>query len=223
MNLKRIKEVILSLNPKTIYFNFKYFPFRVAIQLPVFVAFRTYLFKTGGEIHIHGPVHPGMIRIGYGEVGIFDNKKNRVIWELQGQLHFHGTAIIKFGSKISVGPDAELHIGDGFRISPKSAIVCLKKITFGSNVRISWETFVIDSDFHKIINLEGDVLNHPKEITIGNNVWIGMRATIMKGTCISDHVVIGAGSFINKKIDGSYQIIAGHPARVVKENVTWQA
>jgi serine acetyltransferase len=40
---------------------------------------------------------------------------------------------------------------------------------------------------------------------------------------IWDNVVIGAGSFINKKIDGSFQIVAGHPARIVKQKVTWQA
>jgi acetyltransferase-like isoleucine patch superfamily enzyme len=223
MNIKRIREVLFSINPKTIYFNFKYFPFRQAIRFPVLVAFRTYLFKTGGEIVLHAPLHTGMIRIGFGEVGIFDNKRKRVIWEMQGKLHFYGSALIKFGSKISVGPDAELHLGDGFRLSPKSTVVCLKKISFGNNVRISWESFIIDGDFHKIKNLEGEVLNHPAEIRIGNNVWIGMKTTIMKGTEVGDNVIIGAGSFVNKKIDGSFQIIAGHPARVVKQNVTWEA
>jgi hypothetical protein len=74
MNIIRIKEVFLSINSKTLYFNFKYFPFRQVIHFPVFVASRTYLFKTQGEITIHGPIHSGMIRIGYGEVGVFDNK-----------------------------------------------------------------------------------------------------------------------------------------------------
>lgn len=223
MNIRKIQEILFAMNPKTFYFNFKYFPFRQAIKLPVFVSIRTYLYNPGGEIVLHAPIRTGMIRIGFGEVGIFDNTRKRVMWEVLGKVHFYGTALIKFGSRISVGPGAELHLGDGFRLSPISTIVCLKKISFGNNVRISWETFIIDGDFHKIKNLEGEVLNHPKEITIGNNVWIGMKATIMKGTTIGDNVVIGAGSFVNKKIDGSFQIIAGHPARVVKQNVTWEA
>lgn len=49
-------------------------------------------------------------------------------------------------------------------------------------------------------------------IQIGNNVFIGMRALILKGVTIGDNVVIGAGSVVTKKIP-SNSVYAGIPAR----------
>ncbi len=209
-------------NHKSIYFNFKYLPFRQAIRFPLFVSFRTKLIATQGSIRINGPLRTGMIRIGFGEVGIFDKKYNRVIWEVKGDIIFEGRALFKFGSRISVGENAQLHIGKGFRISPDSSLVCFKKMVFGDNVRISWEVIIMDNDFHKIKSLEGELLNKPKEIIVGNNVWIGMRSTLLKGTQIDDHVIVGSGSLINRPVRGQHQIIAGNPAKVIKEGVRWE-
>lgn len=39
----------------------------------------------------------------------------------------------------------------------------------------------MDTDFHKITNA-GDIINAPKEITIGDNAWLGRRCTILKGS-----------------------------------------
>lgn len=209
------------LNPKTVYFNFRYLPFSQAIKLPFYVSFRTRLLKTHGNVIISGPIKPGMIRIGFGEVGIFDKRKLRAILEIDGDIHFAGSALIKFGAKISVGKNASLYIGSDFRISPNSSIVCFHKIKIGNNVRISWETIMMDTDFHKIMTMEGKVINSPKPIIIGNNVWIGMGASIMKGTNIQDNIIVGAKSYLNRKIEESHCIIGGNPAKVVKTEVDW--
>lgn len=219
--MKRFFKVFAYLNLKTLIFNFKYLPFNQAIKLPVFVSSNTWLYKTKGEVKIEGEIKTGMIRIGYGEVGIFDKQRIRAIWEVYGTVVFHGMALLKFGSKIAVGEGATLNLGNKFRISPNSSIVCFKGMNFGKNVRISWETILMDTDFHTIKTLDGDRINHPKEINLGDNVWIGMRATIMKGITIENNNIIGAGSLVNKSISGSYQIIAGNPAKVIKKDVNW--
>lgn len=223
MNIKKAINAFQFINLKTLVFNLKYFPFKTAIKLPILISSKTYLLKTKGKIIIHGDILPGMIRIGYGEVGLFDKKRLRAIWEVEGEVHFYGNALFKFGSKISVGQGASLYIGDGFRISPNSSIVCFKSMRFGDNVRISWETILMDTDFHTIKTLEGEKINPPKEINIGNNVWIGMRATIMKGVTIENNNIIGTNSLVNKSIAGSFQIIAGNPAKVIKKDVDWNA
>jgi acetyltransferase-like isoleucine patch superfamily enzyme len=106
-------------------------------------------------------------------------------------------------------------------ISPNSSIVCFKNISVGNNVRISWETILMDTDFHKIKDMKGSILNPPKPIKIGNNVWIGMRASIMKGTHVYDNVIVGARSYLNKPIRESNCLIAGNPAKILKRKVTW--
>ena len=53
-----------------------------------------------------------------------------------------------------------------------------------------------------------------KECVIGNDVWIGTRAIILRGVVIGDGAVIGAGSIVTKSVP-DYAIVAGVPAKVL--------
>ncbi|WP_281015799.1 MULTISPECIES: CatB-related O-acetyltransferase [unclassified Mesorhizobium] len=52
-------------------------------------------------------------------------------------------------------------------------------------------------------------------IIVGNDVWIGTRATILSGVTIGDGAVVAAGSVVSKDVP-PYAIVAGNPARFVK-------
>ena len=54
-----------------------------------------------------------------------------------------------------------------------------------------------------------------KEITIANDVWIGMNSCILQGITIGDGAVIGAGSVVTKDVP-PYAIVADNPARILK-------
>jgi acetyltransferase-like isoleucine patch superfamily enzyme len=58
-------------------------------------------------------------------------------------------------------------------------------------------------------------LNQPKDISIGNDVWIGDGATIMPGTHIADGCVIGTNSLVTKSTQ-SYGVYGGNPAKLIK-------
>ena len=53
------------------------------------------------------------------------------------------------------------------------------------------------------------------EVSIGNDVWIGMRSIIMPGVKIGDGAVIGAGAVVTKDVP-DYAIVGGVPARIIK-------
>lgn len=55
---------------------------------------------------------------------------------------------------------------------------------------------------------------HRGGVSIGNNVFIGMNTTILKGVHIGDNTIIGAGSLINKDIPGNC-VVAGNPAKII--------
>ncbi|GAA3017308.1 CatB-related O-acetyltransferase [Streptomyces fulvorobeus] len=53
------------------------------------------------------------------------------------------------------------------------------------------------------------------DTVIGNDVWIGRHATIMPGVTVADGAIIGAGAVVASDV-GSYQIVAGNPARAIR-------
>lgn len=210
------------LNLKTIYFNFKYLPIKKAIKFPILISKYTYLKKVSGRIDIiNDNIYTGMIRIGKEGVGIFDEKKSRSIWEVSGKVVFEGKCIIGQGGKISVGKDGQLTFGENFVMTAESSIVCTKMISFGINCLMSWDILIMDTDFHKIKNKNGEIINPTQDVTIGNNVWIGCRATILKGSEIPNDCVIGANTLLNKPLNQSNTVYAGSPIRIAKENITW--
>lgn len=210
--------------PKTLYFNFKYLPFYQAVKLPIFISHRVILKNTKGTIKllpIQGEIKPALIKIGFGDVGIFDNGRSRSIWECSGEVCFYGQTNIGHGSKICVGPNGTLEFGNAFDITAESQIVCFKHIVFGEDVLVSWQCLVIDTDFHKI-TYKGIVTNLDKEIKIGNHVWIGCRSIILKGVNIPDNVVVAANSNVVGNFKDKYSIIGGNPAKVIKHEVDWE-
>jgi len=219
-NLKRIVLFILSI-PKIIYFNFKYLRFRDAIKFPILISKRVWIKNARGKVQIQSPISFGMIKIGFGDVAIFDSVKSRSIWDVTGTVIFRGRANIGHGVKISVS--GTLILGDSFSISAESSIICKEKVSFGAHCLISWENLIMDTDFHDILDSEGNVINPSKEIVIGDNVWIGCRCTILKGTQIGNNTVIAANSCLHSIIDGSNKIIGGNLARILKEEITWRA
>ena len=112
-----------------------------------------------------------------------------------------------------------LEIGDHFVNTAQMTIVCAKYIQFGENVLTSWDTLVMDTDFHHTINTETNKLSMiEKPIIICNNIWMGTRSVILKGSYIADNCVIGANSLVAGKFIEENCVIAGNPAKIVKNN-----
>lgn len=87
----------------------------------------------------------------------------------------------------------------------------------------SREIEIRSTDAHKIY-LKGEKLpiNTPKPVIIGDNVWLGARAFISKGTVIPNGCVIGAMSFVSKSLEKENTIYAGVPVREIKTNISWK-
>ena len=90
----RFFEYICGL-PKTIYFNLKCLPFSQAIKLPIFISHRVILASVQGKIIFAcDKVKTGMVKIGFGYVGIFDRYRSRSIIENNGTLVLGGVTSI---------------------------------------------------------------------------------------------------------------------------------
>lgn len=78
---------------------------------------------------------------------------------------------------------------------------------------------VIYSSSHEYKNIDVPImLQGAKQInpvTIGNDVWIGLRTTIMPGVKIGNHVIIGSGAVVTKDIP-DYAVVGGVPAKIIR-------
>jgi virginiamycin A acetyltransferase len=59
-------------------------------------------------------------------------------------------------------------------------------------------------------------IEQPGDTVIGNDVWIGREAMVLPGVTIGDGAVIGARSVVTRDVE-PYQIVAGNPARTVRQ------
>lgn len=127
--MKRLNIIhyIVSI-PKTIYFNFKYLPIKQAIKLPIFVSNRVFLDKVRGKVVINSDIKTGMIKIGFNRPGLFDYKRQRSVWSVEGRIEFRGEAIIGSGSRICTDiPQGNIIFGKNFTITANTQIWSRKK------------------------------------------------------------------------------------------------
>ena len=168
-----------------------------------------------------GGVKTGILSLGFHSVGIFDKKYERCSIQIEGCMELSGKAYFGQGCRICIGKDGCLSIGANFFATANLSIICMKKITLGDGVLASWESIIMDSDFHKTINLDTMAnSNNTEDISIGNNVWIGMRCTILKGSSIPNGCVIAANTVICKKFVKPNCLLAGNPAILKRTNIT---
>ena len=210
---------ILRSIPKTLCFNLHYFPLKTALKLPVVVSHRTYLRELHGKVELPEKVERAMIKIGFGDVGHYDRKRSRGIWQVSGTVSFGGKASIGHGSKISVRGD--LYLGDGFNMTAESTIVCAKEIRFGRDCLLSWDILVMDTDEHPLFNKENERINLDKAILVGDHVWIGCKCVLLKGADVPNNTVVAAGTLLTSSFAGEHQVIGGNPPSVLKRDVSW--
>lgn len=142
--------------------------------------------------------------------------ETRLLLEENSTFEINDNFTMYAGSYIRVIKNGHLEINGGF-INEGVEITCASKITIGKGATIARDVVIRDYDGHTI---ELPDYKIAKPITIGENVWIGNRAMILKGVTIGDGAIIGAGSIVTKDVPTS-TIVVGNPAKVVKEGVKW--
>ncbi len=143
-------------------------------------------------------------------------KSHRGVFRLEERARFVCNDMsIHDGCRISVGKDATLVMGSGY-ISMNCEIRCKEFIQIGERVAIAPDVVIRDNDAHQIV---GSAVSEP--IKIGNHVWIGARAMILKGVTIGDNAVIAAGSVVTHDVPPNC-LVAGVPAIIKKEKIEWK-
>ena len=131
------------------------------------------------------------------------------------ELHVHGDFSLYYGCDVQIFKGGKLYLGSGF-VNSDTKIRCRNKIVIGEDVAISHNVLIIDCNGHNL-DCKEDV---GKPIHIGNHVWIGSKCIILKGVTIGDNAVIAAGTIVTKDVPSNV-LYGGNPARIIRENCTW--
>lgn len=133
--------------------------------------------------------------------------------------------IVKLKCRTSKGYENYLRsqgiiIGKNFRMYSHNSIKIDTSspglIEIGDNVAITADVTILSHDFCSWVfrHKYNDFIPGRSKVTIGNNIYIGQRAMILRGVTIGDNCIIGAGALVTKNVP-SNSVVAGVPARVV--------
>ena len=147
-----------------------------------------------------------------------DPAKSVLVVSESASLEVYGNFKIFSGATVYVNRNATLTLGSGY-INNNVTIHCFEKIDIGEDVAIADNVTIRDSDNHLVTSTENYKMTQP--ISIGNHVWIGINATILKGVTIGDGAIIAAGAVVTRDIPASC-MAAGVPASVIKNNISWE-
>jgi galactoside O-acetyltransferase len=128
-----------------------------------------------------------------------------------------------------------VRIGDRCYIGQGTTLISRAGIDLGDDVTVAWGVTIYDHNSHSLDwRRRSDVVRHFKDhvgtaecyaekiwndvaaapISIGNRVWIGFDAVLLKGITVGEGAIIGARSVVARDVE-PYTIVAGNPARVV--------
>ena len=121
------------------------------------------------------------------------------------------------GAAIVVANGGRLQLGRNSYMNA-SLIQCASTIAIGDGCAIAGDVLIQDTDFHSVLDENGNEKERAKPITIGNHVWICAKATVLKGVTIGDGAIVAAGAVVTKDVP-AHALVGGNPARVIKEKV----
>jgi acetyltransferase-like isoleucine patch superfamily enzyme len=121
----------------------------------------------------------------------------------------HGTKIRCHEGVVSIG--AKTVLGQECTIS------AFQHVSIGRECVIADRVMLIDFD-HGMVEVERPIRVqgiYKRDTKIGNNVWIGYGACILRGVTVGDNAVIGTSAVVTKDVPAN-AVVAGVPARIIR-------
>lgn len=153
-------------------------------------------------------------------------------WRTDGPLFFGRRLELKVGRRGEIRFGRFVWIGDGTKIrcheghveigektvfGQECTISAYQRVRIGEQCVIADRAMFIDFD-HGVVEVERPIRLqgiYKRDVEVGNNVWIGYNACILRGVRVGDNSVIGTNAVVTKDVPAN-AVVAGVPARIVR-------
>lgn len=209
-----MKTIILRFLSVLMWIVSKIYPYRLSQRVHSLrdVLYTLWIRNFIGQVGKHSTIAcpcslqgEGQKRIAIGDYTSIQGHSVLGCWEKYGGQHFASSIII--GNHCSIGEYN--HITACNKITIGDGLLTGRFVYIGDNAHggLSWDEVSVPP-----INRQ---LRSKGEVKIGNNVWIGDKATILAGVTIGDNVIVAANAVVTKSVANNC-VVAGVPAKIVK-------
>jgi len=150
---------------------------------------------------------------------------------LRSRVIFRGRGTLRIGPDVVLGdPEAgspaapivlaprlegsEIAIGARTRLTNGIEMTSLERIELGADCLLGPGVRILDANFHGVHPADRRTVGRSAAVLVGDNVWIGMGAILLKGVRIGTGAVVGAGAVVVKDVPAG-TVVAGNPTRIV--------
>jgi acetyltransferase-like isoleucine patch superfamily enzyme len=145
----------------------------------------------------------------------------------RGEIRFGRFVWIGDGTKIRCH-EGVVEIGAKTVMGQECTISAYQRVRIGDECVIADRAMFIDFD-HGIVEVERPIRKqgiYKRDVEVGNNVWIGYGACILRGVSVGDNSVIGTNSVVTKDVPAN-AVVGGIPARIIRmreapEDLRWE-
>jgi acetyltransferase-like isoleucine patch superfamily enzyme len=147
--------------------------------------------------------------------------------EPRGKIRFGRFVWIGDGTKIRCHEGA-VEIGAKTVMGQECTISAYQRVRIGEQCVIADRAMFIDFD-HGIVEVERPIRLqgiYKRDVEVGNNVWIGYGACVLRGVSVGDNSVIGTNAVVTKDVPAN-AVVAGIPARIIRmreapQELSWE-
>lgn len=206
---------------RSLYFNFRYLPFKQAINLPVWITinFRVHGLKRG-QLIICQSNRRSVVFGCWGTPGL-QQMKGELLFSKGSRLILRGHTVVSQGSVFRIDSGASIDLGRDFYCNKNCFLRASRDIIFGNDCLVGWNVQINTSDGHTILH-DGQQRLSDMPVVIGNHVWITSNTIITKGVSIADGCIIAQGAVVAKSINEPNALVGGVIAKVISQDIEWR-
>ena len=170
--------------------------------------------EKGSKIIVNGDIEIGTNLIKGSKAETRIRLRKNAVWNA------YESCSLSYGTTLEVLDNGVLNT-KYFTMNCNCTMIVAKDIKIGHDVMIGRNVTIYDSDYHRIVNSNDEVINNPKPVIIGNHVWLGTNSMVLKGSVIGKNSIVSAFAVVSGEVQSDVEYISEIKRKEISLNGTW--